>query len=186
MFENVSKQKIKKIIVFKYTFQLILIHFILGTILSALFFAVIALLCACGVRDESEIQSFFTDFYGIGSGYLLSLFCGLANILSVIPFFKLIADCLRGGEEERIIALQNVLPNYELQTIRESKRFMCDTFSRKKNLELLLYDENKNKYRFYWNESYGESDEKKLFEAKTLRISYFPRSKIIFNCEIID
>ena len=93
---------------------------------------------------------------------------------------------MKGGEEERNIALQNVLLNYELQTIRESKRFMCDTFSRKKNLELLLYDENKNKYRFYWNESYGELDEKKLFEAKTLRIKYFPRSKIIFSCEIID
>lgn len=186
MFANMSKQKIKKIIVFKYTFQLILIHAVLGTILSAFIFAFIALLCACGLRDESEIQSFFTDFYGIGSGYLLSIFCGLANILSVIPFFKLITDCLMGGEEERNIALQNILPNYELQTIRESKRFMCDTFSRKKNLELLFYDENKNKYRFYWNESYGELDEKKLFEAKTLRIKYFPRSKIIFSCEIID
>ena len=186
MFANMSKQKIKKIIVFKYTFQLILIHAVLGTILSAFIFAFIALLCAFGLRDESEIQSFFTDFYGIGSGYLLSVFCGLANILSVIPFFKLITDCLMGGEEERNIALQNILPNYELQTIRESKRFMCDTFSRKKNLELLFYDENKNKYRFYWNESYGELDEKKLFEAKTLRIKYFPRSKIIFSCEIID
>lgn len=85
--------------VFKYTFQLILVHAVLGTIISVFLFAIIALLCACGVRDESEIQSFFTDFYGIGSGYLLSLFCGLANILSVIPFFKLIADCLKGERQ---------------------------------------------------------------------------------------
>ena len=184
MFANKSKQKIKKIIVFKYTFQLILIHFILGTILSAICLIIVVILS--GWRDDLSIQSFFSNFFGIGFGYLLSLFCGLANILSVLPFFKLITDCLKGGEEERNIALQNVLPNYELQTIRESKRFMCDTFSRKKNLELLLYDENKNKYRFYWNESYGELDEKKLFEAKTLRIKYFPRSKIIFSFEIID
>lgn len=43
---------------------------------------------------------------------------------------------------------------------------MCDTFSGKKNAELLLYDENKNKYRFYWNENYGELDEKTLTEKK--------------------
>ncbi len=182
MFANISKQKIKKIIVLKYTFQLILIHFVLGTICSIVVF----LEEWIRLGWEEAIQSYFIEFPAYFFGYALSLFCGLANILSVLSFFKLIADCLKGGEEERNIALQNVLPNYELQTIRESKRFMCDTFSRKKNLELLLYDENKNKYRFYWNESYGELDENKLFEAKTLRIKYFPRSKIIFSCEIID
>lgn len=62
---------------------------------------------------------------------------------------------------------------------------MCDTFSRKKNAELLLYDENKNKYRFYWNENYGELDEKTLTE-KRLKIRYFKRSKIIFFCEQVD
>lgn len=182
MFENVSKQEFKKIIVFKYTFQLILIHIVLGTSCSVVIF--IEEWIRLGWEDA--IQSFFIDFPAYIFGYALSLFCGLANILSVIPYFKLILDSLKGGEEERIITVQNLCLNYELQTIREKKRFMCDTFSRKKNLELLLYDENKNKYRFYWNESYGELDEKKLFEAKTLRIKYFPRSKIIFSCEIID
>ena len=42
----------------------------------------------------------------------------------------------------------------------EASVLLCDMFSRKKNAELLLYDQNKNKYRFYWNENYGELDEK--------------------------
>lgn len=93
-------------------------------------------------------------------------------------------DCrlYKGRGEEWIITVEFLWPNYKLQTIRESKRFMCDTFSGKKNAELLLYDENKNKYRFYWNENYGELDEKTLAE-KRLKIRYFRRSKIIFSCE---
>lgn len=183
MFENVSKRKFKKIIVFKYTFQLILIHAVLGTIISVVCLAIVAILS--GWRNDISIQSFLSDIFGIGFGYLLSLFCGLANILSVIPYFKLIIDCLKGGEEERIITVQSLCPNYELQTIREKKRFMCDTFSRKRNAELLLFDEDKNKYRLYWNEKYGDFDEKALTENR-LMIRYFKRSKIIFSCDIID
>lgn len=178
MFEKIAKKKFKKIILFKYTFQLILVHFILGTIGSIIIFVEEWI----RLGWEGAIQSFFVEFPAYLLGYAISLFCGLANILSVIPYCKLIADCIKGGEEERIITVEFLWPNYELQTIRESKRFMCDTFSRKKNAELLLYDENKNKYRFYWNENYGELDEKTLAE-KRLKIRYFKRSKIIFSCE---
>ena len=175
MFEKISKEKFKKIILFKYTFQLILIHFILGTIVSLIIFV------------EEAIQSFFVEEPTYLLGYAISLFgAGLANILSVIPYCKLIADCIKGGEEERIIIVGSWWYNYELQTLRGSKRFMCDMFSRKKNVELLLYDQNKNKYRFYWNENYGGGfDEKKLTE-KRLKIRYFKRFKIIFSCEQVD
>ena len=181
MFENVSKRKFKKIIVFKYTFQLILIHAVLGTFCSIVIFIEEWI----RLGWEGAIQSFFIDFPAYIFGYVLSLFCGLANILSVIPYFKLIIDCLKGGEEERIITVQSLCPNYELQTIREKKRFMCDTFSRKRNAELLLFDEDKNKYRLYWNEKYGDFDEKSLTENR-LMIRYFKRSKIIFSCDIIE
>lgn len=183
MFEKISKEKFKKIILFKYTFQLILVHFILGTIISMVIFSIVAI--ASIWKGDLGLKDFFTDPLGIGSGYIGSLFCGLTNILSVIPYCKLLVDCIKGGEEERIITVGFLWSNYELQTIRESKRFVCDTFSRKKNAELLLYDENKNKYRFYWNENYGELDEKTLTE-KRLKIRYFKRSKIIFFCEQVD
>ena len=181
MFENVSKQTLKKIIVFKYTFQLIIIHAVLGTVISLVIF----LEEWIRLGWTEAIQSFFVDFPGYIIGYVGSLFCNLANILSVIPYFKLILDCVKGGEEEKIITVQNILPNYELQTIRSKKRFMCDTFSRKKNVELLVYDENKNKYRLYWNENYGTFDEKVL-KGNTLMIRYFKRSKIIFGCNIMN
>ena len=180
MFEKIAKKKFKKIILFKYTFQLILVHFILGTIVSVALLFVVAMVCIW--REDLSVKDFITNPLGIGFGYILSVFSGLANILSVIPYCKLLADCIKGGEEERIITVEFLWPNYELQTIRESKRFMCDTFSGKKNAELLLYDENKNKYRFYWNENYGDLDEKALAE-KRLKIRYFRRSKIIFSCE---
>lgn len=185
MFEDISKQKLKKIIVYKYFFQLILIHAVLGTILSAICFLVVVILS--GWKDNIDIQNFFSNVFGIGFGYLLSFFCGLANIFSVVPFIELILDCLKGGETERIITVQSICPNYELQTIREKKRFMCDTFSRKKNAELLIYDQDKNKYRLYWNENYGTLDEKLFAEnsKQQLMIRYFSRSKIIFSCNIV-
>lgn len=181
MFENVSIKKFKKIIVFKYTFQLIIIHAVLGTVISLILFSVEWI----RLGWTGAIQSFFVDFPGYIIGYAGSLFCNLANILSVIPYFKLILDCVKGGEEEKIIYVQNIVPNYELQTLRSKKKFMCDTFSRKKNVELLIYDENKNKYRLYWNENYGTFDEKVL-AGNTLTIQYFKRSKIIFGCNATE
>ena len=186
MFENISKEKFKKIILFKYTFQLIFVHAVLGTILSAICLAAVAILS--NWNDSINVQSFFSNVFVVGFGYLLSLFCGLTNILSVIPYCKLLSDCLTGEEEERVIVVQSICPNYELQTIREQKRFLCDTFSRKQNAELLLYDQDKNKYRLYWNERYGTFDEKILTDnhETPVLIRYFKRSNIFFSCIKID
>lgn len=185
MFENITKEKFKKIILFKYAFQLIFVHAVLGTILSAICLAAVAILSIW--NDSINVQSFFSIFFGIGFGYLLSLFCGLTNILSVIPYSKLLSDCLTGEEEERVIIVQSICPNYELQTIREQKRFLCDTFSRKQNVELLLYDQDKNKYRLYWNENYGAFDETLMADNHeiSILIRYFKRSKIVFSCNKI-
>lgn len=86
-----------------------------------------------------------------------------------------------------MIIVQSICPNYELQTIREQKRFLCDTFSRKQNVELLLYDQDKNKYRLYWNENYGAFDETLMADNHeiSILIRYFKRSKIVFSCNKI-
>ena len=95
MFEKISKEKFKKIILFKYTFQLILVHFILGTIGSIIIFVEEWI----RLGWEGAIQSFFVEFPAYLLGYAISLFCGLTNILSVIPYCEVIADCIKGGEE---------------------------------------------------------------------------------------
>ncbi len=95
MFEKIAKKKFKKIILLKYTFQLILVHFILGTIGSIIIYVEEWI----RLGWEGAIQSFFVEFPAYLLGYAISLFCGLANILSVIPYCKLIADCIKGGEE---------------------------------------------------------------------------------------
>ena len=103
MFEKISKEKFKKIILFKYTFQLILVHFILGTIGSIIIFVEEWI----RLGWEEAIQSFFVEEPTYLLGYAISLFgAGLANILSVIPYCKLLVDCIKGGEEERIITVE--------------------------------------------------------------------------------
>ena len=93
----------------------------------------------------------------------------------------------KADEETKEIEVYNTLPPYELQCYRQSKRFISDTFSRKENIEMFIYDENKTKYRFFWNENYGEKvEESKICQAKRMRISYFKHSKIIFRCEILE
>ena len=125
-------------------------------------------------------------FFAMACMYLINL---MTNGLSILPFCKLILDCiLKESEEMKEIELSNEMPPYELQCIRQSKRFMCDTFSRKRNVELFIYDEKKTKYRVFWNESYGsyKKAEQIICDGKRLKISYFKRSKIIFRCELIE
>ena len=112
----------------------------------------------------------------------------LPNILAVKPFIELIFDCLsKDNIKTAEIEFTKIMPMYELQCLRQSKRFMCDTFSRKKREEAFIYDQNNKKYRFFWNENYGDIEElKKLASAQILKISYFKCSKIIFDCQIVQ
>lgn len=191
MFEKISSKRLKLILVFKYFFQLILAPIILGLLIDLLWFIVGIIKFDLNYMMDDLFGKYIilgVEVYGwslmIGFGYVV----GLANILSVLPFCKLILDCiLKDSEITKEIELSNELPAYELQCIRESKRFTCDTFSRKKNAELFIYDENKTKYRLFWNENYGsyEKAEQIIFDGKKLKISYFKRSKIIFRCELI-
>ena len=192
MFDHISKSKLKRIFVFKYIFQLIIVPFIMG-----LLFLVLALIVEFFMLGiDGVIDIFIKKYHLIGEIYfpvyplyiLFMYLINLLNILSVIPFIKLLVDCIsKDDEETKEIEFSNAMPAYELQCIRQSKRFMCDTFSRKENNEVFIYDENKTKYRFYWNEKYGDKKRaEEIVHAKRLKITYFKRSKIIFRCEIIE
>lgn len=187
MFVKISKDNLRNIILFKYIFQL-LIAPIFASFIMDIFVMII----------EGFTRGFdkcFTLFYETVWGmpvWIMLIVCwyliNLTNILSVVPFFKLIADSLsKDNVQASEIEFTKIMPMYELQCIRQSKRFMCDTFSRKKNEEAFIYDQNNKKYRFFWNEKYGSIEElKKLASAKTLKISYFKHSKIVFDCQIIQ
>ena len=191
MFDHISKSKLKRIFVFKYIFQLILLPFIIGILVNVIFFIGASLRFGLdyainyilGVHNFIIIDTFSWVMF-----ILFMYLINLLNILSVIPFIKLLVDCIsKNDEETKEIEFSNAMPAYELQCIRQSKRFMCDTFSRKENNEAFIYDENKTKYRFYWNEKYGDIKKaEEIVHAKRLKITYFKRSKIIFRCEIIE
>lgn len=191
MFDNINKEKLRNIILFKYCFQLIIYPIIFGLIIMLVaFFTMlivfdleysVSMLFGKSVLFGVEFDSWWCCF-------ALSGIINLINILSVVPFFKLIADSLsKDNVQTSEIEFTKIMPMYELQCLRQSKRFMCDTFSRKKNEEALIYDQNNKKYRFFWNEKYGNIEElKKLANAQILKITYFKRSKIIFDCQIIQ
>lgn len=188
MFEKISKRKLKGLMLWKYLFQLLLTPIILSILMNLLFF--IEEWIRLGINSAISLIFHKHEFFGLiipgGIGFsFLAIVCNLVNILSVVPFIKLLIDCMsKADEETKEIEVYNTLPPYELQCYRQSKRFISDTFSRKENIEMFIYDENKTKYRFFWNENYGEKvEESKICQAKRMRISYFKHSKIIFRCE---
>ena len=191
MFEKISKRKMKGLMLWKYVFQLLLIPIIMGILMSLLFFMVIWI--RSGINSAISLifhkqEAFGLYLPGCIEVIFLAIVFNLVNILSVIPFIKLLIDCMsKADEETKEIEVNKTFLPYELQSIRQSKRFMSDTFSRKENIEMFIYDENKTKYRFFWNENYGEKiEESKIHQAKRMRISYFKHSKIIFRCEILE
>lgn len=191
MFDNINKEKLRNIILSKYCFQLIIYPIIFGLIIMLVaFFTMlivfdleysVSMLFGKSVLFGVEFDSWWCCF-------ALSGIINLINILSVVPFFKLIADSLsKDNVKTSEIEFTKIMPMYELQCLRQSKRFMCDTFSRKKSEEAFIYDQNNKKYRFFWNENYGDIEElKKLASAQILKISYFKCSKIIFDCQIVQ
>lgn len=187
MFAKISKGDLRNIILFKYIFQLLI-----APIIAIFIMDILVILLEGFIYGFDECFSLFHEVAWGMPAWITLLLCwyliNLTNILSVVPFFKLIADSLsKDNVQTSEIEFTKIMPMYELQCIRQSKRFMCDTFSRKKNEEAFIYDQNNKKYRFFWNEKYGSIEElKKLASAKTLKISYFKHSRIIFDCQIIS
>ncbi|MDD6927421.1 MAG: hypothetical protein PUJ49_06140 [bacterium] len=193
MFDKISSKSLKRVLVLKYIVQLLGVPFVMGGGMLIILFTITTLK---GV--DYAVDNFFYEYFKLGNLYIpLWLFTILSfgavviptNILSILPFCKLILDCImQDSEITTEMELSNELPAYELLSFRNSKKFLCDTFSRKRNVELFIYDENKTKYRIFWNESYGsyEKAEQIICDGKRLKISYFKRSKIIFRCELIE
>ena len=193
MFDKISSKSLKRVLVLKYIVQLLGVPFVMGGGMLIILFTITTLK---GV--DYAVDNFFYKYFKLGNLYIPLWFFTIlsfgavvipTNILSVLPFCKLILDCImQDSEVTKEIELSNELPAYELLSFRNSKRFMCDIFSRKRNVELFIYDENKTKYRIFWNESYGSNEkaEQIICDGKRLRISYFKRSKIIFRCELIE
>lgn len=193
MFDNISKKRLKWLLLFKYFFQFFVAPLIIALLCNILFFIVWGFLH--GFTDA--IQTFFIQKQELSSTIhmhawvlviIIVYIFNFVNILSVLPFIKLIIDCFsKKDEESKEIKLTNFLPFYELQCIRQSKRFMCDTFSRRENDELFLYDEDKNKYRLFWNDKYGDKEKfNEVLHASRIRVSYFKHSKIIFRIEVAE
>ena len=194
MFDKVKKEKFKWLIAYKYFAQLVIAPAIAGLIVDGLLF--IASLISDGLNDtilfmlkKTQVGNCVLDFWlvmfvGFGS------FMILPNLLSVIPSIKLLIDAFsKNDSETKEIEISKLFLPYELQCVRQSKRFICDTFSRKTNLEAFIYDENKKKYRFFWNESYSSTYKDvdlEICRAKRLKISYYKRSRIIYACEILE
>lgn len=194
MFDNIEKNKLKLIFFWKYFFQLIIFPLWMSLIIDLLMFIVEWI-----IRGWSMAVAFMNGYETIIAisvpVWLLcfiawSLFFILLNCLSILPFFKLLIDMfVKKDVITKEIEVKKLFFPYELQCIRQSKRFICDTFSRKTNVEIFIYDKNKKKYRFFWNEKYSTNVKNamdELFVAKRMKISYLKYSKIVVDCEIIE
>ena len=191
MFGNIKSRKLKKLFLWKYAFQLICTPIFLGIIADMCF--IIAEFIRLGFEGMINRMFIETDYFwgipikGWSIGFIIMAFCNLPNVLSLPTFVKLILDCCgRNNVMEKEIQIKKLFPYYELQCLREKKRFICDTFSKKKNVEIYIYDEQKKKYRFLWNEGYGGSAEEVerilLGDNLRVKIKYLKHSKIIVGC----
>lgn len=192
MYNKITLQKLKWLYIYKYFFQLFLAPIISGVIYIIIFFTVTVFTNG----KEQAITDFFgkaeDSLFGIHNGCIITLIfsyiLNIPNILSCIPFIGLIEDLLtKNNIIEKEITFASVFPMIELQCARQSKRFICDTFSRKDNSEVFVIDENKKYYRLLWNENYGSKAEFEKFEkAERLKIQYLRHSRIIVGVEVLD
>ena len=194
MFDLISKGSFKRSIFWKYFFQIFVFPVLMGIVASGI--VLIFNMISNGLKGSIE-KTFEAISLGIFVlppfiivGVIFAVFTFFPNILSLFPFVGLIIDSLGKSSEvtKEIKVLKCSKPN-ELQCIKQSKRFLFDTFSKKKNCEMMIFDENGTKYRFFWNESYSSIPhdvQKELLAARQIKISYFRHSKIIFECEVTE
>ena len=190
MFEKISNKWLKRLFLWKYFFQ----FFITPLFLWMLFIGPIIILLGALKGFYDTIILFFAingngKMNGSQAFLLVMYFCSFPGIASIPTFIKLIFDCIKNQEVEQVTKITKLFPCIELPSLRQKKRFTCDTFSKKKNVEIYVYDEAGKKYRFFWNENYGGSSEeveRVLLEGVTVKIKYLKYSKIIVACEILN
>ena len=196
MFNKISKNKLKNALLFKYFFN----FFIGPFIILFLFFVVCSILdyilVWLGLVSDDSISwpiiiesfNFIIHQWVFWFAYGMTI---LVNIIGFVHFIILIIDIILGKTvENEIIEIKDVSQCKELfATFREKKRFLIDTFSRKENCELVLYGEGKKRFYLFWNEKYGDKNKYYKFlkpETKRVKISYFKKSKIIYDLQFLD
>ena len=184
MFSLITKNKMKRLMIFKYVYQLFLVIIVFGVAGNL---AIIPLFWL-GWGDDFVERFFILEPAYLGMFFIGAMTAISGGFLSYVPFVKLVADgCSKNDEEASVIQIERFRINYEMNGFLTHKRFWCDTFLRKENLELLVYDTAGGKYRLNWNENYGSfAEAKKILDCPKVAIRYFKRSKIIFDCKVID
>ena len=186
MFHKVNAKQLKRKLLLKYFFQFLIAPMLIGTIIDVCFLIVAV------IRWRSNgLYRFFINepFYLIGyiMGYM-AIF--ITNIFSIITAIKLIIDKDKSIVQKEI-KVTTVFPLIELLGWNEGKRFMIDSYSKKKNAEAYLFARENGKrkcYRAFLHEDWG--DVEKFYELMkkdvAVRIKYFKHSKIIVEMQEVE
>ncbi|MBO5412037.1 MAG: hypothetical protein J6A38_03005 [Clostridia bacterium] len=184
MLHKIDPKRLRKKLLFKYFYQFLPATLLYGTILSLGIFFV-----ALIKWGPSQVMwKFFVEEPWYIGGYIGIVFCIImGNVLSIITSIKLMIDKI-DCVIKKDIEVVKIFPNFELNGMKERKRFMYDNYSKKKNVELLLYErENgkKKKYRLFLHEDWGDVEKfgEILQRTSRFKIAYLKHSKIIVRIE---
>lgn len=185
MFHKVNAKQLKRKLLLKYFFQFFIFPLILGTIANIMMFSVLLF-----IWKEDTVYRFFINepvYLGL---YCLASFTVVVNILSIITAIKLIIDKDKSIVQKEI-KVTTVFPAIELVGWNNGKRFMIDSYSKKKNVEAYLFARENGKrkcYRAFLHEDWG--DVEKFYELMkkdvAVRIKYFKHSKIIVEMQEVE
>lgn len=184
MLHKISSKQLRKKLLFKYFYQFFFAVLLYGTIVTLIFFFIDLI----RLGYPKVVRHFFVEEPWYIGGYVGVLFCIiLGNMLSIFPFIKLMVDKTERATKKYIEVI-NIFPNFELNGMLEKKRFIYDTYSKKKNAEILLYErENgkKKKYRLFLHEDWGDVDKfaEILQRNSRFKITYLKYSRIIVEIE---
>ena len=197
LFDNIDKNKCKRVLLGKYCYQLVIMPTFYGLIASVCIFIFEVAYAGWDVAVSDLFLTPVNIWFISGSIFfvfqiVITLLDILAQFLSLQTFINLVIDLIFGNNDKsKDIEFIRMNAPYEFFVERPNyMNFACDRFSKKKHLSLYVYDENNKKYRFFWNESFSTMPlsqvKEEIYKASRLRISYFKHSKIIFKCEVIQ
>ena len=197
LFDNIDKNKCKRVFFWKYCYQLVIMPTFYGLIASVCIFIFEVAYAGWDVAVADLFLTPVNIWFVSGSIFfifqiVITLLDILAQFLSLQTFINLVIDLIFGNNDKSK-DIEFIRMNVPYEFFVESPNYMnfsCDRFSKKKHLSLYLYDENNKKYRFFWNEKFSTMPlsqvKEEIYKASRLRISYFKHSKIIFKCEVIQ
>lgn len=197
LFDNIDKNKCKRVFFWKYCYQLVIMPTFYGLIASVCIFIFEVAYAGWDVAVADLFLTPVNIWFVSGSIFfifqiVITLLDILAQFLSLQTFINLVIDLIFGNNDKsKDIEFIRMNVPYEFFVERPNyMNFSCDRFSKKKHLSLYLYDENNKKYRFFWNEKFSTMPlsqvKEEIYKASRLRISYLKHSKIIFKCEVIE